>query len=599
MNTSSFSAAVLLGFVAVNGLSVRATAQCEIQKLVAEDPGADAEFGYWIGISGDTAVIGAPHDEVLGDPERGSAYVFERQGTAWSQVAVLQPADVSPGDSFGYSVAISGDTIVVGSPRDDDLGSESGAAFVFERTAGVWGLVSKLLASDGSPDDRFGVAVGIAGDVIVVGANLDDDKGADSGSAYVFERSSGRWSHTQKLLPKDDAEGDYFGRALTMKSETILVGAVFDGQGSVYVYEPGISGWEETDRLVPTDGSSTGQFGVDIAIHDDAMVIGSFHDDDLGPQSGSAYVFQRTPFGEWVKSAKLLPSDGSQGDAFGFRVGISDQGILVGAPDQDTFSTNDGAAYIFKQQGAAWVQALKFTASDGAAGDHLGDGLAFSEDTAIVAARLDDGEAHDSGSVYILGVCPPQVTSVTGTSAQSPGMVTATGQSLGQTQQVLIDGIPAALVSVAPTSVTYQPQPGTPGHVPVELSGMAGVATGVQELFPSLKAATTGIGGHLNASLGNGEPGIYVLAMGLSSLPGPVAIGSPPTWYGVLLNPAGPLFLISTGAFATSDPVALSFPVPPNPALTGLDLYFQAWCQQGFFGPEVTYSFTNMAAVTL
>jgi hypothetical protein len=197
------------------------------------------------------------------------------------------------------------------------------------------------------------------------------------------------------------------------------------------------------------------------------------------------------------------------------------------------------------------------------------------------------------------GTCAPQITSVEPTSAQFPEAVTATGLFLGQTQTVLVDGLPASLVSASDFEVTYQPQPGAPGHVPLQAAGLDGTATAVQQMYPSLQTTTTGIGGTVDVLLDNGDVGLYVLAFAAGTFPAPFPIASPPTWYGVLLDITGPVFMLSTGAFATPAPVALSYPIPDVPAWAGISLYFQAWCQQGFFGPEVTYSFTNMAGVTL
>jgi hypothetical protein len=118
-------------------------------------------------------------------------------------------------------------------------------------------------------------------------------------------------------------------------------------------------------------------------------------------------------------------------------------------------------------------------------------------------------------------------------------------------------------------------------------------------LLPVLLALATGPGGSLDIELDNGQPGLYALALAAGSLPSPVPVVNPPTWYGALLDPFGPLFVIGTGAFATSDPVQLVYPLPDNPSLAGLTFYLQAWCQQGFFGAGVSYSFTNEGAVTL
>jgi hypothetical protein len=195
--------------------------------------------------------------------------------------------------------------------------------------------------------------------------------------------------------------------------------------------------------------------------------------------------------------------------------------------------------------------------------------------------------------------CAPALTDLQGAQAQDPAVVTATGVCLGEIEQMTIGGIPVPLLEVTDTSITYQPHTDDPGFLPLIASGPSGAAVARQELYPSLVAASTGPGGTLDVELDNGADGRFVLALGFGALPVPSSIESPPTWYGALLDPAQPLLVLASGAFATSAPLALSYPVPSNPALAGLTLYLQAWCQQGAAGPGATYSFTNLGQVAL
>jgi hypothetical protein len=160
----------------------------EVAKLLASDGAADDEFGESVAISGDYAIVGAYRDDDNGT-DSGSAYVFERDGSGnWAEVTKLLASDGAADDDFGESVAISGDYAIVGAPIDDDNGTDSGSAYVFERDGtGNWTEVAKLLASDGATSDYFGTSVAISGDYAIVGAYLDDDNGTDSGSAYIFE----------------------------------------------------------------------------------------------------------------------------------------------------------------------------------------------------------------------------------------------------------------------------------------------------------------------------------------------------------------------------------------------------------------------------
>ncbi len=263
-------------------------------KLVAADAAPNDEFGYSLAIRGDTIVVGAPRDDDAGDGS-GSAYVFTRSGTTWTQESKLVAADAAIGDDFGLSVGIDGDTAVVGSHYDDDAGDGSGSAYVFTRSATVWTQQAKLVPSDGEIADDFGLAVGVSGDTAVVGSHRDDDAGANSGSAYVFTRTASTWSQLTKLTSADAAAGDEFGYSVSVSGSTIAVGAYVEGgptveAGSVYIFTRGGTVWTELTKLVASDGAPGDRFGSAVAVSG-TVVIGAYLDDNPGNNSGSAYVF--------------------------------------------------------------------------------------------------------------------------------------------------------------------------------------------------------------------------------------------------------------------------------------------------------------------
>ena len=213
----------------------------ETVKLLASDGAAGDLFGIRVAVSGDTALVGALFDDDFGS-QSGAAYVFQRDAGGadnWGQVKKLLASDAATRDLFGYSVAVSGDTALVGAVGDDDKGGNSGSAYVFQRDAGGtdnWGQVKKLLASDGAVFDEFGHSVGVSGDTTLVGALLNDDNGSNSGSAYVFQRDAGgtdNWGEITKLLASDGAASDNFGYAVAVSGATALVGArLHDDNGS-------------------------------------------------------------------------------------------------------------------------------------------------------------------------------------------------------------------------------------------------------------------------------------------------------------------------------------------------------------------------------
>ena len=244
-------------------------------KLLADDGVYYEYFGYSVSNDGDTMVIGAPYDDDKG-VQSGSAYVFTRDTagdltSGWTHVAKLTADDGAASDYFGMSVSIDGDTMVIGAYYDDDKGDNSGSAYVYTRvTAGdltsTWTQVAKLTATDGAVNDEFGYSVSIDGDTMVIGAEGDDDKGSSSGSAYVFTR---------------DTPGDI------------------------------TSDWTQVAKLTAGDGAASDNFGLSVSIDGDTMVIGAYADDDKGSNSGSAYVFSK-----YVSpcDASSPPANGTVGD---------------------------------------------------------------------------------------------------------------------------------------------------------------------------------------------------------------------------------------------------------------------------------------------
>ena len=211
--------------------------------MVANDGVAEAFFGGSVAINNGTIVVGAVDDDNENGEDSGSAYVYIRNGdTPWTQQAKLMAKDGAAYDYFGRSVDVDGDTVVVGARYDDD-GTNNGSVYIFTRSGTTWSQQSKLVAEDGADGDRFGNSVAVDGDTIVVGASgNDNENGKDSGSAYVFTRTGTTWTQQAKLLPKDGAAGDDFGKSVAIHGGTIVVGAMYDDNengadsGSAYVF---------------------------------------------------------------------------------------------------------------------------------------------------------------------------------------------------------------------------------------------------------------------------------------------------------------------------------------------------------------------------
>ncbi len=320
----------------------------EDAKLVASDGAPDAFLGNSVAVSGDTVVVGADHDDDA-DYDAGAAYVFVRAESSWSEQAKLTASDPSRRVFFGRSVAVSGDTAVIGAPN---LRKSSGAAYVFVRTGSTWSEQAKLVASDAASRDHFGISVAVSGDTVVVGAYGDDDGGTDSGSAYVFVRSGTIWSEQDKLVASDAAPDDRFGSSVAASGDTAVVGAYRDddagtNSGSAYVFVRSGTMWSEQAKLLGSDAALGDSFGFSVAVSGDTAVVGALGDDDAGSSSGSAYVFVRNGM-MWSEQAKLVASDAALDDKFGSSVAVSVDTAVVGAYSDDDAGTDSGSAYVFE-----------------------------------------------------------------------------------------------------------------------------------------------------------------------------------------------------------------------------------------------------------
>lgn len=384
--------------------SVTAFAQVPESKLTAADGATGDQFGYMVAVDGGTAVVGALRNDA-GASDTGAAYVWVRSGATATQQQKLTASDAAADDQFGFSVAIDGDTAVVGALRDDDFGTDSGAAYVFVRSAGVWSQQQKLTAADGAAGDFFGWAVAIDGDTLIVGARGDDDLGSTSGSAYVFVRTAGIWTQQQKITAADGAAGDQLGFYVSIEGETALLAAPTDDDngadsGSTYVFVRSGTVWSQQQKLTAADGASGDEFGFSVSVSGDTAVVGARLDDDLGSDSGSAYVFVRSGV-TWSQQQKLTAADGAADDWFGTSVDIDGNAVLVGARLDDDNGTASGSAYLYLRSGTTWTETHKLLASDGDVEDRYGRTVALDGDTAVVGARYDNDNGSNSGSAYL------------------------------------------------------------------------------------------------------------------------------------------------------------------------------------------------------
>ena len=415
-------------------------------KLTADDGADDDGFGYSVAIDGNTAVVGAPGS----NSNAGAAYVFvfteaDDDDGVWSQAAKLTASVPAANDEFGISVAIDGETIVVGAHQNDadENDNDEGAAYVFTRVSGIWGQKAKLTASDAAENDEFGISVAVHGETVVVGAHLDNanDDDADSGAAYVFTKpGSGGWAdatETAKLTASDGTANDKFGISVSLDDDTVVVGAhqplyeenganVEVGPGAAYVFtKPATGGWTDNTegaKFTAPDGAANDEFGVSVAIDVDAVVVGAhLHDVGANANAGAAYVFTRdSNSGKWGQPLKLTASNGHADDGFGNSVAVDGNTAVVGAylDDRDNAASDTGSTYVFARKLGVWSQTLNLAGPGPDQNDRLGYSVAVDDGTLLAGAPQDE---IDPGFAYAMDISDAEWTDFVSTELTDNG----------------------------------------------------------------------------------------------------------------------------------------------------------------------------------
>lgn len=378
-------------------------------ELTASDGETRDGFGFSVAISGSTVVVGAAGHTVGSNLQQGAAYVFVESDGTWTQQAELTASDGAANDYFGNSVAMSGSTVVVG-VAEHRVGSNpaQGAAYVFTENGGTWSQQAELTASDGTAGDGFGQSVAVSGSTVVVGAPWRTvGSNLQQGAAYVFGESGGTWSQQAELRASDGAPYDLFGSSVAVSGGAAAVGAwdrTVDSQtaqGAAYVFAESGGTWSEQAELTASDGAADDLFGWSIAISGSTTVVGAYQHKVGSNLYQGAAYVFAENGGMWSQQAELTASDGAEGDEFGWSVAVSSN-TAVGAAPGGNSNNPRGMAYVFVQSGGTWSQQAELTASDGAANDEFGYSVAVSGSTAVVGADNHTvGSNSQQGAAYV------------------------------------------------------------------------------------------------------------------------------------------------------------------------------------------------------
>lgn len=342
--------------------------------------------------------------------DAGAAYPLTIDPTVWVEQKVTADDGVA-GDVFGFSVAIDGNTALIGAvqgaaaPSGVDNGG-AGAVYVFTQSGGTWTQTQELAADDGADNDQFGYAVALHGDTAVIGAAFAAINGnTNQGAAYVFTNAGGTWTQTQKLVADDGAAADQLGWSVALDGDIAVLGAhgaTIAGnfaQGAAYVFTASGGSWSQTAKLTADDGIGNDQLGYAVALHGDTAVV-TAPNATVGANAvqGAAYLYTNSG-GVWTQAQKLFANDGTANENFGFSVAFDGVTALVSSPFA-TVGANmfQGAVYAFNDIDGTWTQAQKIVADDGQLFDVFGIAVGVNNNNAVITAPFFNGS---QGTAYL------------------------------------------------------------------------------------------------------------------------------------------------------------------------------------------------------
>ncbi len=385
------------------------------RKLVPSSAASRDFVGSSVAISGDTVLLGEPYRDDQG-ADSGAVWVFTRAPgtTIWTQQAKLMPADGSESDWFGWSVAISGDTAAIGAPgRQCGAGEGCGAVYTFERSGGEWSEGPMLLGAAGSIDQDawFGASVAIREHYLIAGSPYSPPEGA--GSADVFSRGVNfSWQHEAHLAAFDAARLDAFGWSvgIDFSSDRSRVRAVVGclRNDKAYIFETAGQGpWPEVAKLLRDDPPVDQGFGRSVSISGETVLVGAYSSLVNDAPSG-AYVFTRSEAGSWLREDRLTPSDHPYGGyGFGYSVALSGDTAIVGSPN---LSGGESAAFIYQRGPAGWNETDQLLShGDWTNQGEFGRVVAMDDETGVITAPKDTSL---TGAGYVYAIPAPEPSSL-------------------------------------------------------------------------------------------------------------------------------------------------------------------------------------------
>ncbi|RZG12851.1 hypothetical protein EXT47_20495 [Pseudoalteromonas sp. CO342X] len=320
-------------------------------KLIAQPANAGDTLGGNVALKNNIAMLGAINRDDRGE-NAGAVFAFERTENSWVQKQILTANDAKAGDAFGQSIALTEQFLVIGAPHSDAPHKDSGSAYVYERENNSWHFQSKLTARDGADGDLFGISVAIDGDTILVGADLNDEKAEKAGAVYVYQFDGKKWNSQAKLMANDGGNTDIFGVRVAIFGDTALISARRDDidgigkdAGSAYLFERTNDKWTQTQKLVAPDAKADDRFARGVALSKDMAFITAMHHDEKGNNAGALYLYKKQQ-GQWQYASKVFANDAAPEDRFGWNIAVSNNTAIIATPHCDDKGEGSGAAYI-------------------------------------------------------------------------------------------------------------------------------------------------------------------------------------------------------------------------------------------------------------
>ncbi len=381
-----------------SALNAQSCDPIESAKLLADDGNRKDRFGDAVAISDNTAAIGAFWH---GEPTyyAGAVYIYNYRNSQWVKTIELHPSDSARGDRFGSALAMSHDKLIVTAEYHEHHGDSSGAVYIFRNQGDQWIQETEIVAENPTDWEYFGEHVDISGDLAILSTKDDN-----SGYAYIYRFNGTDWIQETKLIPPDSQHAWTFGYAVAIHQDIAIVASPgsFGSQstGVAWLYRYNGSEWEVESLLSPDDQTPRNMFGYAVAVSDDVAIIGAFGDNELGEDVGAAYIF-RAHENQWIQEARVLASDPEEGAWFGYSVAIEGNKAVVGEIRNDGSGSWAGAAYLFLNDGTNWDEGTKIISDKVGEDDDFGCAVALSDQNALIGASGDHTNGDDAGAAYI------------------------------------------------------------------------------------------------------------------------------------------------------------------------------------------------------